>query len=300
MLRIAALALAGLISIASVAADEPNPLVGTVWSGTGAPAAHSDIEASMRAADFVLIGEIHTNAEHHATQAALIRAMVEAGRKPAVVLEMVPRSLQGELDAFLASDNPDAHELGARLNWETRGWPDWDIYQVIAEAAIAAGLPMFAGDLDRNTIRAIGRGEEKFVPAAEYSEATRERLAEELRVSHCNLLPEQAIAPMIAVQLARDAAMAEAMLDHAGSDGAVLIAGGGHARADWGVPFILKAKAPEKTVVSIGQFEVSEGETQFADYAENGETGLPYDFVMFTARGDDTDHCAELKEKMGK
>lgn len=294
-----ALLIAGFLATvpaAGLAAD--NPLVGTVWTGSGEQAALADIEAAAAGTNFVLIGEIHTNPDHHATQAALIRAMAEAGRRPAVVLEMAPRGLQGELDAFLAEDEPDAAALGERLAWEKRGWPAWSMYQPIAEAALEAGLPMIAGDLDRDTIRAIGRSGEAPDGGVDYPQAERARMGDAITEAHCGLMPEEAIPAMIAVQQARDLSMAEAMLE-AGSGGAVLIAGGGHTRGYWGVPLVLRAKAPDSAVLSIGQIEVTEEDIAFADYIEEGETALPYDFVLFTSRSDTRDHCAELKEKMG-
>lgn len=300
MKRIAGPALAGLMMFSPIAAEAAdNPLVGTVWTGAGEAAGFEDVERAASEADFVAIGEIHSNGEHHATQARLIAAMAKAGRKPTVVFEMVPQRLQRALDAFQNEKTPDAATLGEKLDWEKRGWPDWAIYQPIAEAALAAGLPMAAGDLDRDTIRAIGKGEETPEDGVAYSEAIRKRLGDEIMIAHCNLMPEQAIPPMITVQQARDLSMADAMLNAAG-DGAVLIAGGGHTRSDWGVPFVLKAKAPEKTVLSIGQVEVTEEATTFADYVDEGETALPYDYVIFTTPSDDTDHCAELKKQMGK
>jgi len=296
----AALALTSFLAFASAAPAADNPLVGTIWTGAGETARFADIEAAAEKADFVTVGEIHTNAEHHANQARLVAAMTEAGREPAVVFEMVPRGLQGALDAFLAQETPDAATLGERLDWEKRGWPDWAIYRPVAEAALAAGLPMAAGDLDRDTIRAIGRGEQVPQGGVAYSDETREKLGEEIMVAHCNLMPEQAIAPMIAVQQARDLAMADAMIDAGKADGAVLIAGGGHTRTDWGVPFVLRAKATGRSVLSVGQIEVTEGDTDFADYLEEGDTALPYDYVLFTTQSDDTDHCAELEKQMGK
>lgn len=299
MTRIAALAIAALMTAplpAARAAD--NPLIGTEWTGAGEAVTDETIEDAVRAADFVLIGEIHDNPEHHAIQARLIRTMAEAGRKPAVVLEMVPQGLQSELDAFEAEGSQDVAELGRRLKWEERGWPNWSTYQPIAEAALAAQLSLYAGDLDRETIRAIGRGEIPFETAAAYSQAMRESLSEELRVSHCDLLPEASIGPMIKVQQARDTAMATAMLDYGAQDGAVLISGSGHARKDRGVPFVLAAREPDRSVVSIGLMEVRDGAADFADYLDEGDTALPFDFVMFTARANDIDHCAALKKQM--
>ncbi|MCK5748776.1 MAG: ChaN family lipoprotein [Oricola sp.] len=301
MMRIAALALAALLTLPlpAVRADD-NPLIGTVWTGTGEAVADETVEEAVRAADYVLIGEIHDNPEHHAIQARLIRAMTEAGRQPSIVFEMVPRGLQSELDDFEAEGSRDVAGLGQRLKWEERGWPNWSTYQPIAEAALAAHLSLYAGDLDRETIRAIGRGERPFEPAAAYSDAMRENLAEELRISHCDLLPDEAIGPMIKVQQARDQAMATAMLDYGVDDGAVLISGSGHARKDRGVPFVLAAREPGRSTVSIGLMEVREGATDFADYLDEGETALPFDYVMFTTQADDTDHCAALKKQMGK
>ena len=300
-MKIAALALAAMLTAplpAARAAD--NPLVGTEWTGAGEAVAGKAIEDAVRAADFVLIGEIHDNPEHHAIQARLVRTMTEAGRKPAVVFEMVPRGLQGELDDFEAEGSQDVAGLGRRLKWEERGWPAWSTYQPIAEAALAAHLSLFAGDLDRETIRAIGKGERPVELAAAYSDAMRENLAEELRVSHCGLLPDDAIDPMIKVQQARDQAMATAMLDYGVDDGAVLISGSGHARKDRGVPFVLAAREPGRSIVSVGLMEVRAGATDFADYLDEGETALPFDYVMFTTQADDTDHCAALKKQMGK
>ena len=300
-MRIAVLALATLLTAPLQAAlADDNPLVGSQWTGTGEAVSKAAVEDAVRAADFVLIGEIHDNAEHHAIQARLIRTMTEAGRKPAVVLEMVPQGLQSELDAFEAEGSQDAAELGRRLKWEERGWPSWSTYRPIAEAALAAKLRLYAGDLDREAIRAIGRGDIPFETAAPYSDAMRENLSDELRVSHCDLLPDEAIGPMIKVQQARDTAMATAMLDYGVEDGAVLISGSGHARKDRGVPFVLAARDPGKSIVSIGLMEVQDGMTDFADYPGEGETALPFDFVMFTARANDVDHCAALKKQMGK
>ncbi|MAS05207.1 MAG: hypothetical protein CL534_11040 [Ahrensia sp.] len=301
MIRLAALALAALLTATlPVAWAADNPLVGTEWAGTGEAVSEEIIRDALRAADFVAIGEIHDNPEHHAIQARLISAMAEAGRRPAVVFEMVPQGLQGELDAFAAEGSQDVAGLGQRLKWEERGWPNWSTYQPIAEAALAAGLSLHAGDLDRETIRAIGRGERPVEPTVAYSEAMRDNLAEELRVSHCGLLPDEAIPPMITVQQARDTAMATAMLDSGVEDGAVLIAGSGHARKDRGVPFVLAAREPDRSIVSIGMLEVRDGATDFADYLDEGETALPFDFVIFTAKANDIDHCAALKKQMGK
>lgn len=282
-----------------------HPLVGTIWSGNGRRTEWAELEDAAAASRFVLAGEIHSNPDHHILQANLLDAMIGAGRTPALVFEMIPAVYQAKLDDFLASSPADAADLGAALDWEERGWPQWSIYQPVADRAVASGLPVLAGDLDRETIRTIGRQgraaltgdqQERLAVQGELPAELATRLNGILQESHCNLLPEQAIGPMMLVQRARDGSLAAALSDavRAGSDGALLIAGAGHVRRDLAVPRILEAKRPDDKILALAFVEVSESLTEARDY---GMLDL-YDFIVFTPRADLTDHCAELAEQM--
>lgn len=283
-----------------------HPLVGSVWRGDGTETRLDTVVRAAREADFVLIGETHPNPDHHVLQADIIRTLRDDGRRPAVVFEMIPAGLQSVLDAHVREHPGDAAGLGARLDWEARGWPAWQIYQPIAEAALGGGLPMKAGDLDRDLIKRIGgQGVAALKPGQSARLGLDRPLAADLetellaalRESHCNLLPEAMLAPMLTVQRARDGALAAAMIE-AGGDGAVLIAGAGHVRSDWAVPAILGDMAPNTRTVSIALIEVEQGLDTFADYVAESENPLaPYDFVIFTPRSEVTDHCAELGER---
>jgi uncharacterized iron-regulated protein len=282
-----------------------HPLVGTVWSADGRPATWPDLQREAVSADIVLLGEIHDNPDHHRLQSEMLGALVTSGRRPAVIFEMIPAGYQQRLDAFLAKNPATAEGLGAQLDWEKRGWPNWQSYRPIADRALAGGLKILAGDLDRDLIRTISRkGRAALAPEqqarlmldGDLPEAASARLKEILQQSHCNLLPEQAIAPMILVQRARDGALAAALLDalKSGADGAVLIAGAGHVRRDLAVPRILESAKPAPRTLAIAFIEVDEALVAATEYdvLEN------YDFVVFTPRADLTDHCAELAEQM--
>ena len=122
-------------------------------------------------------------------------------------------------------------------------------------------------------------------------------LEEEIRAAHCGALPDTLVAGMVTAQRARDAEMAERLV--AGQrDGAVLIAGAGHVRTDRGVPRALALLAPEARVVGVALVEVDDGWTTPAEYAARfgGGARLPFDYVWFTARADNVDHCARLRE----
>ena len=106
---------------------------------------------------------------------------------------------------------------------------------------------------------------------------------------------------MVAVQRARDAALAANMLralDRPDTDSAVLVAGGGHARKDLGVPAAIAAMRPELRSIAIAFVEVQDGLEKPQDYAADffADT-LPLHFIWFTPRANDRDYCAELKER---
>jgi uncharacterized iron-regulated protein len=285
-----------------------HPLAGTIWTADFKPATAEQVETAVLEANFVMLGEIHTNPDHHRMQAQMVEALVRAGRRPAVIWEMIPTSLQGELDRHRQSGAKDAGKLGKALKWTERGWPDWAMYQPIAEAALGANLPLFAGALDPEIIRAIGKSDPsqaKLILDLKLDQPIRpeivDALAKEIEEGHCNMLPKTAVKPMIMVQRARDAQMALIMAATAPDRGAVLIAGSGHAREDWAVPTFIKQRLPNARIASVAFFEVAPERTTPADYVE-AIAGLPapYDFIFFTPKADLTDHCAEMAEHMAK
>ena len=50
-----------------------HPLVGTVWTGDGKASSIAELTAQAIDADFVLLGEVHPNPDHHRIQADLAR-----------------------------------------------------------------------------------------------------------------------------------------------------------------------------------------------------------------------------------
>lgn len=277
-----------------------NPLAGTLWTGDGKQVDAAKLEAAVKAARFIAIGEIHTNADHHRLQARIVSMKATSGAKPAVVWEMVPQSLQPLLDKAAETG---ADKLGEALNWEKRGWPSWAAYRPIAEAALANGLAMRAGDLDRETIRTIGKQGTAALEAAAvtrigldlpFAQEAQAELMQELRDGHCGMLPEKSLPAMVTVQRARDGALAAAMLE-AGDAGAILIAGNGHIREDRAAPAVLEAIKPGEDVLTIAFLELGESE-EAASYLKDA----PFDFVMLTPKADMTDHCAALKEQLSR
>jgi uncharacterized iron-regulated protein len=101
----------------------------------------------LAAADFVLLGERHDNADHHRLQAWIADRLVAQDRAYALAFEMIDRDQSAKLDAYLATAPRDAAELGAAIGWNESGWPDWSLYQPIAAAALSRDLPILAANL---------------------------------------------------------------------------------------------------------------------------------------------------------
>lgn len=285
----------------SSAAAEPtllgdHPLADTLWrTDGGVEVSESDLAGSLPAARYLLLGEKHDNALHHALQARLLALLVEAGRRPAVVWEMLEPQHQPVMEAARLEE---LGQLGAALEWEARGWPSWPDYAGIAGVALLNGLPQFAGQPPRELIRGLARGEALPQEQAarlgwerDYSEAQLDPLLEQLSASHCGLLPDEALPGMAKVQRLRDAWMAAAMKEGATDDGAVLIAGAQHVREDRGVPWLLEEEA-----LTIAFVEVRRGEEDPKAYGAF-DPAL-FDFVWFTPRIDEDDPCERFRERM--
>jgi uncharacterized iron-regulated protein len=270
----------------------------------------------LKQSRYVLLGEKHDNPDHHKLQARLLQAITQKGRKPIMVLEMIERDLQKNIDKQINENPKDIDGIAVAVNWEDSRWPDWQHYRPLFKVAVEKELPIVAGSLARERIREIVKNgasvmRQEFVirygldkPLPEEIESA---LLEHLSAVHCGYMPEKKMRPMMMVQRSRDAFLADRMLAADPSQGAVLIAGAEHARKDRGVPTYLTEQ--NKGTMNTDPFlfgtmafiEVSEDMQNPVDYQELYQAkDLPFDYVWFTPRVDDLDHCEQLKKKFAK
>ncbi|HEX2679656.1 MAG TPA: ChaN family lipoprotein, partial [Polyangiales bacterium] len=246
--------------------DRDHPLVGKIWDVKAGDFVEPErvIEEAAKV-PYVLLGERHDNPDHHRLQARVVAELVKAVRHPQLVLEMLELEQQPAIDSFLAQPGASAAGFGAALGWEKTSWPAFADYQPIFEAAFAAKLPIKAGNIAQADAKAlVKQGPSALAPERAqalsldraFPSALEAALVDELRASHCGKLPESLLAPMALAQHARDAQMAQVLGKAGPEEGAVLIAGGGHARLDRGVPYYLALATPAARVVSVGFREV--------------------------------------------
>ncbi|MEX0607494.1 MAG: ChaN family lipoprotein, partial [Halofilum sp. (in: g-proteobacteria)] len=207
-----------LLTLATAAGSaHASELAGRIWApDQDRFVAPAEVERAIANARFVLLGEEHSIAAHHALQARLLRVAARQSR-PAVIFEMIPAPRQSAIDAWRRAPNPTAAELGPAVAWSERGWPDWNIYLPIVEVALERDLPLVAGAPADSRLRSVaGAGLESLTAERQRAlrldralpEAGHERLLATLRGVHCGQ-SHAATTRMLAIQRLRDATMAE-------------------------------------------------------------------------------------------
>jgi uncharacterized iron-regulated protein len=258
--------------------------------------------AALTVAHYRLLGEVHDNPAHHTLRARLIIALAARGLRPAVVFE------QFDLDHEAALREVQAHGVDAEVladagHLDRRGWR-WPLHKPIVEAALRAGLQIHAGNLSRAALDAAQRSSRKpdapwytRLRAARWSETQARALRDAIAESHCGQLPASVVPRLVLAQRIRDAAMAQALVDDATADGAVLIAGNGHVRADLGVPVYLHAPGSQDAnapSVSVGLVEATPEDARQPDFPQGLAARGAFDYLWITAEAARDDPCADF------
>lgn len=298
------------LSAARIAAhaDHLHALTGQIWDASATRfISVDDFYQRLRRADFVLLGETHTNPDHHRLQRKVIERMVAAGRRPAVVFEMFERDNQPAIDRVRSRFPHAADRIARETNMRKRGW-SWRLYKPLVETVLDNELPLFGADLSQPQVREIVMQGLKALDAdLRKSLALDEPLAPsviatmraDIVAAHCGHAPEQMLDGMVAAQRARDAMLAYGLTEHADRDGAVLIAGSGHVRNDSGAPAYLRRSAPHETIISVTFTEVDQNKPNPQDYASPASTTRPiYDYLWFTRGHESRDTCARFEKRL--
>lgn len=278
-----ALCLAGCASVAPNAASGAHPLDDRIWDvRAGRFIAAAELHRRAAAARYVLLGETHDSALHHARQLQVLQALAAQGARPAIAMEQFDTEHQPALDAALRSGERDPERLADAGQLNRKGWR-WPMYRDLVAFTAAQAWPLHAANLSRAAARDIAMG--KVVPALpDLAPQQVARIEDDLVAGHCGHRPAPAmLAALARAQRARDFTMAR-VLDAAPAP-AVLIAGRGHVLADRAVPVYLRE--PHRAVV-VGPVETRAGVAAPGDY---DSAGLHY--LWFTAATARPDPCQQ-------
>ena len=233
---------------------------------------------SLLPADVVLLGEQHDASDHHRLERALVLELAQRQRLGALVLEMAER---GRTTLGLARNASDA-DARLALQWNEASWA-WSDYGPVVMAAVQHGVPVLGANLPRAAMRAA-MTDERLDERLSATSLTQQR--DNIRVGHCMMLPESQIAPMTRIQIARDVAMAETLVN-ARQNGktVVLVAGGGHVSRGLGVPVHLPASTLAKIVLAVAGL---------ADLDKVSSADVVWQTPTIPAK----DHCADFQKQM--
>ena len=279
-----------------------HPLSGRIWDTRARDwVSTTELERRLARARYVLLGEVHDNAEHHRLRRDLLAALVRDGRRPAIAMEQFDREHQAALQRVQNEPAPTPELLKTAGRVDAKGW-NWSYYDPIVRLALDHRLPIVAANLSRaDAFRVSSEGAAAVLGAAAVSalqldqplpDAARLKLEQVIDQGHCGEAPRNILPGMVAAQRARDAIMAQSLQAHAP---AVLIAGNGHVRRDFGVPHYLAHYPQGDDVQVVGFIEVDAAQRAPADYVTAG--AAEYDYIVFTPATPRPDPCKDLRFK---
>lgn len=241
----------------------------------------------------VLLGEVHDNPDLHSWRTAVLRRALEAGWRPAVVMEQFDIDRQADIDRARRERPKDADHLIKQATPSPGGW-DWGHYKAVLELILQHDLPLLAGNLPstqtaqlvrQDYAAVLGEVRVRALSLQRTIDAAWQAAQEhEIDTGHCGMLPRDKWAGMARAQFARDATMADVLRSHA-DQGVVLLAGNGHVRRDIAVPRWLPADLADR-LWAVGFVEAGDGSDAHA-----------FDAVVTAAAAEREDPCEMFRKR---
>ncbi len=275
-----------------------HPLLGKIWdAGKEDWITKDQFSLELQQYHYVLLGEKHDNPDHHRLQAEVIDGLVDAGKNPSVVMEML--ALNSWQDQPMNWSNLD--QLQHMANKLNSGW-SWELYTPILDAVVRHKLKLFAGNIESEELHASAVGGDTALDL--YKEfkidsAALKALEQNIVESHCGYANSDLIQFMTTAQLQRDHVLTTSLLRH--EKPVVLIAGAGHVRNDYAIAAQLLHKHRILSFISIAFIEVQEGMQNPEDYLPNnneGKLNKVFDILYFTASNTKEDPCVKFRKQL--
>ena len=253
-----------------------------------------DLIAAIHNADIILLGEIHDNLFQHRVRADLISKIQR--KEFAIVSEHL---VFGSEITYSGSLLEDLETVG----FNKKAW-SWPTHEVLYKKFEELSLPVFGGNLSEKDINNIyaGRGfsqSDTLIPIVKRSvldSQSKDKLLNDLVLGHCGVVEEDLLSFMYKVQRYRDAGMAYIASKVAP---AIVIAGNGHVRRDYGVPQIIKKMNPNSNVISIAFLETDKLSEMTGKLIKEFFKDEDTDYIWLTEAVSRVDPCEKLRWRGG-
>ena len=240
-------------------------------------------------ADIILLGEIHDNLFQHRARADLISKI--QNEEFAIVSEHL---VSGTEITYSGSLLEDLETIG----FNKKAW-SWPIHEILYKKFEELGCPYSEVTCLKKISIIFMR--EKFsqsdtltpiVKRNALDSQSKDKLINDLVVGHCGVVEEDLLSFMFKVQRLRDASLAYIASKVAP---AIVIAGNGHVRRDYGVPQILKKMNPNSNVISIAFLEIDKLSETTDNLIKKLFKDADTDYIWITEAVSRVDQCEKLR-----
>ena len=114
----------------------------------------SEVISELKKNRIILVGEQHTNLDHHYAQLNVVQSLSEAGVRVAIGLEMFRKDSQPALDRWVAG-NIDENEF-IEIYYDNWNYP-WAAYRMIFEYAREEKIPLIGLNVPRDITRQVSQ-----------------------------------------------------------------------------------------------------------------------------------------------
>ena len=235
-------------------------------AATGKALPPAQLLATLSKAPIVIVGEEHTNVQHHLIEQWLLQNLPKARSQGSVLMEMVDISQQASVDRVKATMRSGSVVSESRVQEAIRwnaGWP-WPLYSDVVMTALEGHYPLIAANISRAQVNELYNTPTFPAGAQSTNPQVHNALSAIIYLMHDGKIEGEQLTAMMAIQQQRDRFMAEQLMK--APRPALLIAGGYHATKDIGVPLHLADLQADKPVVLMLTTKKTALTSKQADY----------------------------------
>ncbi len=221
-----------------------------------------DFFERLKTKRIVMVGESHTNNEHHRVEFEVIKGLVEAGQKVCIALEMFMPHQNQPLQAFIDEKFP-ATEFMDSTGWYDSWGYNYRMYQPIFEYAREKKIKLYGVNIKRDYVSKVGKmglkgltpDELKSIPEIDTT-SIEHRFLVKVYFTGSDALTPELFNTRYQAQCLWDAAMAEGVIRAANENPQatiVLLAGSGHIAYNLGIGKIIQKRSgfPFASVIAV-------------------------------------------------
>lgn len=235
-------------------------------AATGKALTPSQLLATLSKAPMVIVGEEHSNVQHHLIEQWLLQNLPKARPQGSVLMEMVDISQQSSVDRVKATMRSGSVVSESRVQEAVRwnaGWP-WPLYCGVVMTALEGDYPLIAANISRAQVNELYNTPTFPGGVQSTNPQVHKALSAIIYLMHGGKIEGEQLTAMMAIQQQRDRFMASQLMK--APRPALLIAGGYHATKDIGVPLHLADLQADKPVVLMLTTEKTTLTIKQADY----------------------------------